>query len=319
MKSKIVWGIIILFFFGFWQTAFSERVFTFIPQWRPQAQFAGFYVAYDKGFYKKYGIDVKFLSGGPDAPSEEYLKEGKADFATMWLSTAIKLKANGVDLVNIAQIFQRSSLVLVAWKNKVKSIRDLNGKKIGVWGSSFMVPFRAFLNKYKIKCKIVPKMSSINLFLMGGVDAATAMWYNEYNEIINSGVQPDQLTIFMFYKYGLNFPEDGIYVLRKTYDRYPTQCRAFVKASIEGWLYAFKHPEEAVRIVMKYMFKAHVPTNRAHQEWMLKSVKKAFFYGGKIGILNKKEYEFVAKTLKRQGLIDKIPPFDSFYKGCYGK
>ncbi len=292
---------------------------TFIPQWRPQAQFAGYYVAYEKGFYKKYGLDIKILTGGPDTPSNEYLKDKKADIATMWLSSAIQMRAHGIRLVNIAQIFQRSSLMLVAWRSKVKTIKDLNGKKVGVWGTIFMIPLKAFIKKFNLKVNIIPQMGSINLFLRGGVDVATAMLYNEYDKIINSGVNPNELTTFLFYKYGFNFPEDGIYVLQSTYQKYPKACCAFVKASIEGWLYAFEHPKEAVDIVMKYMFKAHVPANKVHQTWMLDIIKKSFFYHGirGIGRLYKKDYYNLAKILKQEGLINTIPSFKDFYKDCY--
>ncbi len=309
-----------LFFHGV-SLATSLTYITFIPQWRPQAQFAGYYVAYEKGFYKKYGLNVKILTGGPDSPSNEYLKEGKAEFATMWLSSAIQMKAHGIKIINIAQILQRSSLMLVAWRSKVKDIQDLNGKKIGVWGSTFIVPLKAFIKKYNLKVKIIPQMGSINLFLRGGVDAATAMWYNEYDKIINSGVDPCELTTFLFYKYGLNFPEDGIYVLQSTYKKYPNICAAFVKASIEGWLYAFKHPKEAIDIVLKYMFNAHVPANRAHQTWMLQAIEKAFFYHAinSIGILKKSDYYKVANILMQEGLINNIPLFKDFYKNCYVK
>ncbi len=294
---------------------------TFIPQWRPQAQFAGYYVAYEKGFYRKYGIKLKILTGGPDAPSDEYLKNGRVDFATLWLSSAIQMRSHGVKVVNIAQIVQRSSLMLVAMRSKVKTISDLNGKKIGVWGPSFMIPLKAFIKKYKLKVQIIPQMGSINLFLRGGVDVATAMWYNEYCKIINSGIDPDELTTFLFYKYGFNFPEDGIYTLQSTYKRHPRLCRAFVAASIKGWLYAFKHPNKAIDIVMKYMIKAHVPANRVQQTWMLNAIKKAILYNGinKIGILTKKDYLNLAKILKQEGLIDTVVPFNSFYKDCYVK
>ncbi len=321
IKGRLLWFLFLIALMAVSNPLRAKTVFTFIPQWRPQVQFAGFYVAYDKGFYRDAGLNVRFLTGGPDAPSSEYLKDGRADFATMWLSTAIQMRAHGVKLVNIAQLLQRSSLTIVAWRSKIKTVKDLNGKKLGVWGASFMVPFKAFLKKYHINCRIVPQMGSINLFLRGGVDAATAMWYNEYDEIINSGVEPKQLSVFMFYKYGLNFPEDGIYALEKTYKKYPKQCCAFVRATMRGWMYAFEHPKEAVKIVLKYMYKAHVPANRAHQEWMLKAIKSAFCYRGikGVGILRNSDYEYVANVLKQQGLIDKIPPFKQFYRGCYAQ
>ncbi len=313
-------GVSILLFLLLLFCSAVARTFTFIPQWRPQAQFAGYYVAYEKGFYREAGIRLRILTGGPDSPSTELLKDGKADFATMWLSTAIKMKAHGVDLVNIAQILQRSSLTLVAWRSKVKRLEDLSGKKVGVWGKSFMVPLKAFLKKHGLGVRIVPEMGSINLFLLGGVDAATAMWYNEYDTIINSGVEPEELTTFQFYKYGFNFPEDGIYVLKSTYHRYPDVCRRFVEASIRGWVYAFEHPDEAVDIVLKYMRKAHVPASRVHQMWMLNALRDAFFYHGEggIGVLRREDFESVARILKDEGIIGSIPEFSDFYKGCVG-
>ena len=123
IKNRLLWFLFLIALMTVSDPLRAKTVFTFIPQWRPQAQFAGFYVAYDKGFYKDVGLNVRFLTGGPDAPSPEYLKDGRADFATMWLSTALQMRAHGVKLVNIAQLLQRSSLTIVAWRSKIKRLR----------------------------------------------------------------------------------------------------------------------------------------------------------------------------------------------------
>jgi NitT/TauT family transport system substrate-binding protein len=235
---------------------------TFLPQWKPQAQFAGFYVAKEKGFYERHGIDLTLLQGGPTSPSSAFLAEGKADFATMWLSNAIQMRASGHGIINIGQIMQRSALMLVAKKSRgIHRPEDINGKKVGLWGEDFQIQPRAFFKKYNLHVEVIPQSFSVNLFLRDGVEVASAMWYNEYHTILNAGLNPDELTLFFFHEHGLNFPEDGIYALEKTFIKDPALSCAFVKAIIEGWSYAFDHPDEALDIVLKYMTQA----KRAHE------------------------------------------------------
>ena len=297
----------------------SKKV-SFIPQWSHQAQFAGYYVAYEKGIYKKYGIDVTILNGGPDSPSTEYLKDGRSDFATMFLSTAIREKADGVDLVNLAQVIQRSALMLIAKKsNKINDPKDMDGKKIGLWGPEFQVQARALFKKYGIAPKIIPQSKSINLFLRDGVDVASAMWYNEYHTILNNGINPDELSTFFFSDYGLNFPEDGIYTLKENFDKDPSLSCAFVKASIDGWKYAFENPDEAIDIVLKYMRNSRLPANRVHQRWMLDRMKDVILDDGNIttvGVLNERDYNRVTDELKKTGLIKESPEFAEFHETC---
>jgi NitT/TauT family transport system substrate-binding protein len=290
---------------------------SFIPQWSPQAQFAGYYVAYEKGFYRQHGIALKIIQGGPNRSSTEYLKKGEADFATTWLPTAIRLRSQGEVLVNIGQIVQTSALMLIARKaNGILRPSDLEGKKVGLWGGDFSIQPRAFLRKHGLKVKVIPQSSSVNLFLRGGVDAASAMWYNEYHTIINSGVDPEELTTFFFDKYGLNFPEDGIYAREELCLKDPELCSAFLKASLQGWDYAFSHQEEALDIVMKYMSAAKIPASRTHQKWMLNRMKDIIMKGGsRPGMLDRKDYETVCSELQKAGLIKKAPEFTSFYRG----
>jgi NitT/TauT family transport system substrate-binding protein len=293
---------------------------TFIPQWVPQAQFAGYYVALDKGIYRKHGIDLEILPGGPDAPADALLREGKADFATLWLSTTIPLRAEGVPIVNLAQMMQQSALMLVAKKaSGIHEPEDMDGKKVGLWGPIFQIQPRAFFRKYGLDVDVVRQSFSVNLFLRDGVDVASAMWYNEYHTIINSGLNPDELTTFFFHEHGLNFPEDGIYALEETRRRDPELCRAFVRASIEGWNYAFDHPGEALNIVMHNLEKAHIPATRVHQRWMLERMQDLIRPEGTdvpVGTLRREDYLRVAEGLKANGMIETIPPFETFYRSC---
>lgn len=296
---------------------------SFIPLWSPQAQFAGYYTAYETGIYKKYGLDVTIIQGGPHKPSSELLERGEADIGSIWLSTALQKRSRGVRLVNIAQIVQRSSLMLVA--KKARGIRrpdDLEGKKVGLWGDDFRIQPEAFFKKYKVSVKAVPQSYSVNLFLRDGVDAASGMWYNEYHTILSAGINADEITSFFYSDYGLNFPEDGIYVMEETLKKDPTMACAFVKASIEGWVYAFDHPDKAIDIVLAYMRAANVPANRVHQKWMLERMKDIIMPSGKTGgtpgRLRKEDYERVGRELKAGGLIRDIPAIDTFAFGCEG-
>jgi NitT/TauT family transport system substrate-binding protein len=196
----------------------------------------------------------------------------------------------------------------------------MDGRKVGLWGGDFEIQPKAFFRKQKINVTIVPQSFSVNLFLRGGVDVASAMWYNEYHTILNSGVNPEELTVFFFHELGLNFPEDGIYTLEETLRRDPDLACAFVKASLEGWLYAFSHPEEAVDIVLEYAAAARVPANRVHQRWMLAKMKELILPKagdeGTVGVLKQSDFMLVGRELKDAGLIRDIPPFETFYQGC---
>ena len=292
---------------------------SFIPQWVPQAQFAGYYMALEKGIYKKHGIDLTIITGGPDYSPSDLLTDRRADFASLWLSTGIQMRAGGENILNIAQIMQRSALMLVAKKaNGIEKPQDMNGRKVGLWGPVFQLQPRAFFRKYDLTMQVIPQSFSVNLFLRGGVDVASEMWYNEYHTILNCGIDPGELTTFFFHEHGLNFPEDGIYVLEETYRKDPALCNAFVLASIEGWRYAFDHPDEALAVTMRNLKKEHIPTTLVHQKWMLERMKDLILpekgEDAGMGGLLIEDYSRVARGLKSMGLIDSVPGFTSFYK-----
>ena len=295
-------------------------VVRFIPQWQPQAQFAGYYVAYEKGFYRERGLDVQILRGGPDRPPSEMLVQGRADFGTLQLAAGIIRRARGLKLVDVCQVAQHSALMLVAKRSSgIIEPKDLNGKKVGVWGEDFRGRLDAFFRKYHLEVHPVPQGATLNLFLRGGVDAASAMWYNEYHLLLDFGLNPEELTAFFLAVHGLNVPEDGIYCLEKTYKERPGVCRAFVRGSIAGWQYALAHFEETLDIVMKYVDEAHVPTNRMHQQWMLERMRTMVLAAGPrgpIGGLDPDDYYRAAGTLKADGTIKEIPDFSKFYCDC---
>lgn len=292
------------------------RKASFMPLWNPQAQFAGYYVALDKGIYRAHGIDLAILDGGSGRSSFEALRDGKADFAALWLISALQRRDEGIPLVNVAQIVQQSSMLLVARKSSgIRSVSGIDGRKVGVWGGDFAIAMRAFLERNGLRVRAVPQSASVSLFMRGGVDVVSAMRYNEYHTLLMSGLNADELSVFALKDHGVNFPEDGLYALRGTIERDPALVDAFVRASLEGWEYAFAHPEEALDIVLRRMRQAKLPASRTHQKWMLERMREAILPGNDrsaFGRLNEDDYLALGGELKRMGIVRDVPPHADF-------
>ncbi len=300
----------------------AGRQVSFIPHWMPQAQFAGYYVAYEKGFYTRRGLYVTILRGGPDKPSEVLLAKGTADFGSLFLSSAIVERAKGVPLVNLGQIVRKSSQLLIARRSSaIAAVEDMNGKKVGLWGEELSIGPTTLFRNHGIQVTVVPQAMTVNLFLRGGVDVVSAMWYNEYHTIFSAGVDPEELVVFRLSDYGADFPEDGLYCMEDTFKKDPRMCCDFVQASIEGWRWAFDHPEEALDIAMKYVNEAHIATNRTHQKWMLDRMHDIIAPDGApvaAAFVPEDVYSKVAGALQADGLIDNIPAYSDFFVKCEG-
>lgn len=291
---------------------------TLIPLWSPQAQFAGYYVALDKGMYARHGIDLKVLGAGPGHSPVNALENGTADFAILWLTTALEHRASGTQLVNLAQVVQRSSMMLVAKKSSgIRTIADMSGRKVGLWEGDLSLPPRILFARAGITVREMPQSHTINLFLRGGIDVASAMWFNEYHTILNSGIDASELNLFFLRDQGLNFPEDGIYAMESTVARDPALVDAFTRASQEGWRYAFDHQDEALDIVIKYMLAAHVSANRMQQKWMLERMRDLVLpedAAAPFGRLAERDYAAVADALLKGGLIKAAPDYRDFIR-----
>jgi len=288
----------------------------FLPHWSPQAQFAGYYMAREKGFYRRNGLDLEIVEGGPGRSAVEYLRHRRADIVSLWLSSALQLADEGMDIVNVGQIIQRSALVLVTKKSSgITKPEQMQGVKVALWPADFQIQPKAFFHKFGVHNRIVTTANPVNLFLRDGVEVASVMWYNEYHTLLNSGLDPDEMQLFFFDDFGLNFPEDGIYLRRETLDRDPAAVRAFVAATLEGWDYAFAHPEEAIDLVMAEMAKARVPANRVHQRWMLARMRDLFAAGNTPPLqLHADDYRQVGDIMQAAGLIRAVPGYSSFFQ-----
>jgi NitT/TauT family transport system substrate-binding protein len=294
------------------------RPLRFAPHWTPQAQFAGYYMALERGFYRDRGLEVTILNVGTNRSSSRLLADGAADVASLWLTTAIQQRDRGVPLVNVAQLLERSSLMLVAKKSSgIREPRDLDGRKVGVWEGDLLPQPLEFFRRHGVHPDLVPLGSTVNLFLRDGVDATVALWSDDYHTILNSGVDPGELTTFFFQDHDLNLPEEGLYCREDDLDRDASPCRDFVAASLAGWQEAFAHPEEAVALVMEQMLLAHVGTNAAHQRWMLDRVRDLMQPSrpsATAGVLRREDYRRAGEALRDGGSIAAIPDFERFHR-----
>jgi NitT/TauT family transport system substrate-binding protein len=296
----------------------QQSSITFTPQWLPQAQFAGYYVALEKGFYTDEGLRVEIKHPSASVNATEMLKNNTADIISLFLVSAMKARNDDFKMVNIAQLSQHSALMFVTHKNSgIEKLNQLDGKRIGIWKSGFDEVPKALIQSNNYKVEWIPILSSINMFMIGGIDAMTVMWYNEYDQIINAGKNPDELNTFNFADYGCDIPEDGLYCLESTYLQRKHDLEKFVRATMRGWEYAKENEEEALEIVLAEMKKAHVATNLTHQKWMLecmlqliepdtKNVKK--------GELADTDFHKTRNMLKEGNHIDGNISYDSFYK-----
>jgi NitT/TauT family transport system substrate-binding protein len=229
-------------------------------QWVTQAQFAGYYVALDKGFYEAEGLDVTVLAGGPDIAPPQVLAGGGADAMLNWMPSALAAREKGLPVVNIAQPFKTSGLMLTCWKDTgITSVEDFRGKTIGVWFFGNEYPFLSWMSQAGIPTEggddgvtVLKQGFNVDPLLNREADCISTMTYNEYGQVIDAGVNPDELVTFKYEEQGVATLEDGIYVLEDNLDDpvFVDKMVRFVRASMEGWKYAEANAEEAAGIIL---------------------------------------------------------------------
>ena len=286
-------------------------------KWVTQAQFAGYYVAKDKGFYKEAGLDVTIKSGGPDINPSQVIAGGGADVIVDWMPSALATREKGVPIVNIAQVFQRSGMQLTCRKDSgIKTPADFKGKTLGVWFFGNEYPFLSWMDKLGLKTtggaegvKVLKQGFNVDPLLQKQADCVSTMTYNEYWQLIDAGMKPDQLVVFKYEDQGVATLEDGLYATEKSIADpvMAAKLAKFVKASMKGWDYAIKNQAEAVKIVLKN--DSSGAQTEKHQARMMGEIAK-LVAGGKTGQLDRKSYERTVVTLmggKSDPVITKAP------------
>ncbi len=229
-------------------------------KWVAQAQFAGYFVAKEKGFYKDAGLDVTINPGGPDVAPPQVIAGGGADVVVDWMPSALASREKGVPLVNISQTFKHSGLEVVCRKDTgITKPTDLKGKTVGIWYGGNEYPFLSWMSKLGFKTdgskdgvKIIKQGFNVDPILQKQADCVSAMTYNEYWQIVDGGFKPSDLVVFKYETEGVATMEDGLYAMEpKLKDpAFVAKMAKFVKASMKGWDYAKAHPDEAVKIIL---------------------------------------------------------------------
>ena len=272
MKKRILSAfalLVLLSCTSLW-TARAQK-FIFTPQWTAQAQFAGYYVAFEKGFYREAGLDVEIVHPNTSKSALNRIRDNESQATTLQLCQAMEIIDSGVPLVNILQTSMNNALVIVA-REDVDPL-ELKGRRVGTWSVGFDQMASCLSVKEGLDYQWVPFSSSgINLFLTGAIDATVAMSYNELNQLRQAGVTITDKNVYRFCDHGYNVQEDGVYMTKSYYEAHKEQARQFAEASRRGWEWAAEHPDETLEIVMDYVNRYYIGTNRVMQKMMLDEI-----------------------------------------------
>ena len=276
-------------------------------QWVTQAQFAGYYVALDKGFYTAEDLNVTILPGGPDIAPPQVLAGGGADAMLNWMPSALAAREKGLPVVNIAQPFKSSGLMLTCWKDTgIKSPADFKGKTIGVWFYGNEYPFLSWMSQEGISTEggddgvtVLRQGFNVDPLLQRQADCISTMTYNEFGQVLDAGVSEDELITFKYEDQGVATLEDGIYALEVNLQdpAFADKMVRFVRASMKGWKYAEANPAEAANIVLDNDESG--AQTEAHQVRMMGEIAK--LTAGSNGTLDPADYERTVATLMAGG------------------
>ncbi|MFC4100616.1 ABC transporter substrate-binding protein [Paenibacillus xanthanilyticus] len=289
-------------------------------KWVPQAQFAGYYVAEDKGYYEAEGLEVEIVPGGPDIVPEQQVANGAADIGVDWVASLLASQEAGLPIVEIAQIYQESGLVLVSKKSAdIQSPADLAGKKVGNWMGGNEFELLALFDKYKLDpnkdLSFVKQGFTMDQFLAGELDAASAMTYNEYPVVLEQGVPASELSIIDMNEEGVAMLEDNLFANKDWLADNKETAAKFVRASLKGWKDAIDNPESAVDSVMKSAEEGS--TTREHQVTMMKEVAKLVAPDGfdlaKLGYIDEAKFKQTADIALQFGVIKEAADLSAAY------
>lgn len=290
-------------------------------KWVAQAQFAGYYAAAAKGYYKQFGLDVTLKQGGPDITPEQVVASGQAQFGVDWLPSLLATRDKGTDLVNIAQVYTRSGMTELTWKSSgIDTIKKMAGKKVGVWccgneNELFAALVKNGLNpKDSSSVTIVNQPFDMNLFLQKKIDAAAAMTYNELAQVLESKnpatgklYKLSDLNVITMERAGTAMLEDGLFVNGDWLKDAKNQdiAKRFLAASFKGWAYCRDHWQDCVSIVVKN----GTLLGKGHQAWMMNEVNKLIWPAPVrgIGVMNPVAFVRTAAIAKQFKVISKLP------------
>jgi NitT/TauT family transport system substrate-binding protein len=289
-------------------------------KWVPQAQFAGYYAASLKGFYKAQGLNVTLKNGGPNIIPEQVVASGQAQFGVDWLPSLLAARDKNTDLVNIAQVFARSGMTQLTWKSSgITTIAKMRDKKVGNWLGGNQYELFAALTKngmdpeHNKGVTIVQQPFDMNLFLQHKIDSASAMTYNELAQVLESKNPATgklftmaDLNVLKMQTVGTGMLEDGLFSTGKWLKSSENQATAvkFIAASLQGWIYCRDHAAECVSLTLK-----EGPTlPKGHQTWQMNEINKLIWPNAAgIGVMSTSDFNRTASISKEFGVIKKAP------------
>jgi NitT/TauT family transport system substrate-binding protein len=289
-----------------------------VLKWVPQAQFAGYYAAAAQGYYTDEGLDVTIVPAGTDINPQQYVAAGTAQFGTDWMGNMLATRDAGQDVIAIAQIYQRSGMRQITWKDSnLTTFADLKGKTVGVWPGGNAFPTFAALTKEGIDPEnsddvtIAQQAFDMNAFLNKEIDAASAMTYNEIAQVLETTdadgkllYTPDDLNVLDFNTEGTAMLEDLIFTNAAWLAEGNNQETAikFLRASFRGWIECRDNPDACVDAVL-----AAGPTlGKGHQEWQMNEVNKLIWPSPDgIGIMDADAFATTAKIALDYKIITK--------------
>lgn len=276
-------------------------------KWVTQGQFAGYYVAQDQGFYEEENLDITINPGGPDIAPPQVIAGGAADVIIEWMPAALAARERGVPLVNIAQPFERSGMMLTCRNDSgIATPADFPGKTLGVWFFGNEYPFLSWMSQLGIPTDggdegvtVVRQGFNVDPIIQGQADCVSTMNYNEYWQVIDAGFSPDDLTVFNYTDQGVATLEDGLYVLEESLEdpAMVDKLTRFVRASMRGWEYTCANQEEAANIVLEN--DATGAQTEEHQIRMVGEICE--LVGDSTGVLDVAAYETTVESLLSGG------------------
>ena len=285
-------------------------------KWVTQAQFAGYYVAAEKGYFEEEGLEVTILPGGPDIAPEQVIAGGGADVIVDWMPPALAAREKGLKLVNIAQPFKHSGMMLTCLKESgVSTTADFKGKTLGVWFFGNEYPFLNWMSKLGLPTDgspggvtVLKQGFNVDPLLQKQAACISTMTYNEYWQVIDAGLTPEDLVTFKYEDQGVATLEDGLYVMSdKLKDPAFAETMAkFVRASMKGWKWAEENPDEAAAIVLDNDDTG--AQTETHQKRMMREIAK--LTAGSDGTLDEADYKRTVAALLGGGsdpVISKEP------------
>ncbi|OSQ51010.1 ABC transporter substrate-binding protein [Marivita geojedonensis] len=305
MKTKLLGALAA---FGLAAPAWAADDVTLQLKWVTQAQFAGYYVALENGYYEEADLNVTIKPGGPDIAPTQVIAGGGADVTVEWMPAALAAREKGLPLVNIAQPFKSSGMMLTCWKDAgIASPDDLKNRTLGVWFFGNEFPFMSWMSQLGISTdgksengvEVLKQGFNVDPLLQRQADCISTMTYNEYWQVIDAGVSPDDLVTFKYEDQGVATLEDGLYVLEdKLSDpAFVDKMQRFVAASMKGWKWAEENPDDAALIVLEYDETG--AQTETHQKRMMGEVAK--LTAGSNGTLDPADFERTVETLLAGG------------------